>query len=68
MSGRPMNWSRARRWQDCESKYGANVVLSNGSITPPLPKDDLTRRSESAMRDWLRGLSRRDRETLGRAR
>jgi hypothetical protein len=55
-----MNWSRARRWQNCESKYGANVVLSNGSIAPPLGKDDLARRAESAMRVWRRSLSRRD--------
>jgi hypothetical protein len=59
MSGR-MNWQRARRWQNCESKYGANVVLPNGSITPGLPKDDLARRAAKAMRIWRRSLSNRD--------
>lgn len=59
MSGR-MNWQRARRWQNCESKYGANVVLPNGSITPGLPKDDLARRAADAMRVWRRSLNRHD--------
>jgi hypothetical protein len=62
-----MNWSRARRWRDSESKYGANVVLPNGSITPPLPKDDLAKRAADAMRIWQRSLSRRDRLMLERA-
>jgi hypothetical protein len=59
MSGR-MNWQNASRWQNSESKYGANVVLRNGSITPGLPKDDLTRRAEKAMRLWQRSLNHRD--------
>jgi hypothetical protein len=59
MSGR-MNWQNARRWRNYESKYGANVVLPNGSTTPPLRKDDLARRAESAMRVWRRSLSSRD--------
>jgi len=65
MSGR-MNWSRARRWQDSESKYGPSFVLPNGEITPGLRKDDLARRAADAMRIWQRSLSRRDRLKLGR--
>jgi len=67
MSGR-MNWKRARRWQHCESKYGPNFVLPNGSITPALPKNDLAQRAAAAMRIWRRSLSRREGAMLGRAR
>jgi len=67
MSGR-MNWKRARPWQPYESKYGANVVLPNGEITPGLPQDDLARRAAEAMRVWRRSLSPRDRSMLERTR
>jgi hypothetical protein len=63
MSGR-LNWRRACKRRPSESKYGAGVVLDNGSITPRITPDDLAKRAESAMRDWIKTLHRRDRERL----
>jgi hypothetical protein len=67
MTGR-MKWERIRRPRVHESKYGANVVLSNGEITPGWPQDSLARRAAAKMRIWQRSLKPRDRLMLGRTR
>jgi len=61
-----MNWRRARRWQSRESKYGTNVVLPNGEVTPGWRKDDLARRATFAMYLWRQTLSQSDRSKLER--
>jgi len=66
MTGR-MKWERTRRPRLTES-YGANVVLSNGEITPGLLQNDLARRAAEAMWIWRQSLSPRDRSILERAR
>jgi hypothetical protein len=59
MTGR-LDWRRAIKYREVESKYGRGVTLRNGQVTPS-PTDELSRRAERAMRVWLRKLPARDR-------
>jgi hypothetical protein len=61
-----MDWSQARPYRPRETKTPAGTILSNGERVPWLPKDDLAKRADLAMREWLRSLTPRDRARLAR--
>ena len=56
-----LNWAKAAPYRPCESKIKAGTVLSNGAQVPWLPKDNLAKRADLAMKQWLQTLSRHDR-------
>jgi hypothetical protein len=61
-----IDWRRTRyRGRRTESKYGAGVILPNGTVTPSIPMDNLARRAERAKRHWKKELTRRGVRVLG---
>jgi hypothetical protein len=55
-----MDWRRTKfRGRRTESKFGAGVILPNGTVTPSMPMDNLARRAERAMRRWKKERARR---------
>ena len=61
-----MDWRRCKlQGRADELKHGSAVELPNGARTAVVPKDDLARRANKAMRAWQRRLSPRDRQQLG---
>jgi hypothetical protein len=54
------DWRRAHfHGRRTDSKYGAGVILPNGTVTPSMPMDNLARRAERAKRHWKKELTRR---------
>jgi hypothetical protein len=58
------DWRRARIWRERESKYGQGITLPNGSRTPRLRKDELTRRAANDLRQWVQTLTPAERRWL----
>jgi hypothetical protein len=64
--GKRMDWRRCKlQGRAHESKHGSAVELPNGARAALVPKDDLARRADKAMRAWQRRLSPRDRQRIG---
>jgi hypothetical protein len=55
MSSR-MDWRRARNRGAVESVLGSDVEMRDGSRTPRIAGDKLSRRADRAMDQWLRAL------------
>jgi hypothetical protein len=59
------DWDKARQFKQYESKVRPGTVLPNGRRIPqPPPRDELARKADGAMREWLRDLSPRDRRAF----
>jgi hypothetical protein len=57
------DWDKARQYR--ESKVKAGTVLPNGRRVPWLPpRDDLQRKADAALKQWLATLGPRDRRGL----
>lgn len=61
-----IDWNRAKPYRLTECKCRAGTVLPNGKRIPFLPKDDLAKRADRAMREWMRTLSPRNRRVFAR--
>jgi hypothetical protein len=60
MTGR-LDWRRATPRRPTESKYGNGVTLDNGARTIWIPPDNLARKADAALKEWLQTLHPRDR-------
>lgn len=49
-----IDWRRARPRRETEDAIGPAVQLKDGTRTRRLPKNDLQRRADEAMRQWTR--------------
>jgi hypothetical protein len=58
-----MNWNKARRYREAESKY-AGTVRDNGQHVPLPPADVLARRAEWEFRRWSKRLNANQREAI----
>lgn len=56
--------SRQRRSRDRECVLGEGRQLEDGSVTPAIPKDSLTRHAEAEMDRWVKSLNGRQRKRV----